>query len=703
MSSKTPPTLPGGIPTEGIAKAQFDAVTVTLEAAGEGMKIPTFDAIAYTGGPMRPNLTPPFPHPVVVDLDGMMFQPEQTPMLRDHDFGRHVGHANSVRVEAGQLFAAGIISGGGPDAIEVVDASGKGFKWKLSIGADLDLKAMEFVPLNNTVQVNGRRVAGPVFVSRRSTLNEISFLTKGADGNTVARIAAQAAGDTPMTFEDYLEARGEDAAALTDDRKARLQAAYNAEYGEPDTSNPEPAPKADPVPAPAPQYASLTAAAVQELQREQVRMVKLQAACAGHPDIFEKAVEGNWDIDRAKDAVDLAKLRAGQPKAPHGIVRDNTLSQAVLEAAVCTSLGLNVEKDYDSATLEAAHSRYRGRIGLQELMLESALANGYQSRSIGSVRNDTEGVMRAAFGDTASMRATEFSTVSLPGIMSNTGNKLIVASYNNVEAAWRTLSSMRTVRDFKAVTSYRLTGNGEYEQLPPDGEIKHGTLGEAEYGNQAKTYAKMFGITRTDIYNDDLGALNGIRRVLGRGSAMAKNTWFWTEFLDNASFFTSGRGNYLEGATTPLSVASLSAAKTQFMQQTDEEGQPIGIQPSILLVPPQLEETAKQLVSAGEIRDGGASGPYFTSNPHVGQYRVVVSQYLANSLYTGYSATAWYLLADPSDLPVIETALLDGRDTPVIESTEADFRNLGMLFRGYDDFGFAKQEYRAGLKVKGAA
>ena len=35
--------------------------------------------------------------------------------------------------------------------------------------------------------------------------------------------------------------------------------------------------------------------------------------------------------------------------------------------------------------------------------------------------------------------------------------------------------------------------------------------------------------------------------------------------------------------------------------------------------------------------------------------------------YTGNSAKAWYLLAEATDLPVIETAFLNGQESPTIE------------------------------------
>jgi hypothetical protein len=80
---------------------------------------------------------------------------------------------------------------------------------------------------------------------------------------------------------------------------------------------------------------------------------------------------------------------------------------------------------------------------------------------------------------------------------------------------------------------------------------------------------------------------------------------------------------------------------------------------------------------------------------------VEVSRYLSNAYYTGYSSKAWYLLADPNDLPVIEVAFLNGQESPTIETAEADFNVLGIQARGFHDFGASLQDPRAGVKSKG--
>jgi hypothetical protein len=75
---------------------------------------------------------------------------------------------------------------------------------------------------------------------------------------------------------------------------------------------------------------------------------------------------------------------------------------------------------------------------------------------------------------------------------------------------------------------------------------------------------------------------------------------------------------------------------------------------------------------------------------------------MSNASYTGYSAAAWYMIADPAEMPVIEIAALNGRVEPVVETADADFNVLGVQMRGYSDIGVALQEYRGGVRADGS-
>jgi len=106
----------------------------------------------------------------------------------------------------------------------------------------------------------------------------------------------------------------------------------------------------------------------------------------------------------------------------------------------------------------------------------------------------------------------------------------------------------------------------------------------------------------------------------------------------------------------------------------------------------RLRLTERLAACLTDPRDTTADTKYPVANPHQGKFRAEVSRYLANTQYTGASAKAWYLLADPKDLPVIEVAFLNGQESPTIETAEADFNRLGVQMRGYHDFGVALQD-----------
>jgi hypothetical protein len=260
---------------------------------------------------------------------------------------------------------------------------------------------------------------------------------------------------------------------------------------------------------------------------------------------------------------------------------------------------------------------------------------------------------------------------------------------SSVDRTWRNITAVRSVTDFKAVTSYRLTGNDQYERIAPGGEIKHGTLGEETYTNRAETYGLMLSIDRTDIINDDLGAITSVPRKLGAGSGKTINDIFWKTFL--------------AGADTVLSIDGPTKAEVAFMDQVDSDGKPLGVMPQVLLVPTALSALGSQLFKSMELRDNTSSAKYPVTNPHQGKFRVEVSRYLGNAAYPGHSSKAWYMLASPADLPAIEVAFLNGQEAPTIETAEQSFNRLGIQMRGYHDFGVALQDPRGGVKSKGEA
>ncbi len=670
-------------PLELTCQMQIEAAEA---AEGKPAALPRFRMTAYTGGPMR---VAGWRYPVIVDLAGLSIPSQNRPIRFGHDAAHGVGHTDSIRVEAGRLIAAGVASRDTPAAKEVVTSSKNGFPWQASIGAAVE--EFEFVKESQKVIVNGKSFEGPLNVVRRSTLGEISFVDLGADGNTSASVQAN------QQEDPIVEANASSSTA----------AAQN-------TPPTVPALPAAPAPAPAPIVAPLTAApvaaaapiaapapVVSELSAEQVRaqalaestrIAAIRRLCGGRlGEIEAKAIGEGWDPTKTE----LEVLRANRSQAPAIHLRDEHVNGTVLEAACALTARLpEPHKSFDEPTLDLANRRFRGGIGLQELLLEAAWANGYSGVNF----RDSRSVMRFAFRPDL---CGGFSTVDIGGILSNVANKFLLEGFFSVERTWRNICAVRNVSDLKTVTSYRLIGADQYEAVQPGGELKHGTLGNESYSNRADTFGLMLGIDRRDVINDDLGAITTVPRKLGRGSGLKINDEFWKCFLNNAAFFTAANKNYITGADTSLSVDGLTKGETSFMDQTDSDGKPIGIMPAILLVPTALSAISTQLYKSLELRDTTASNKYPIANPHQGKFRAEVSRYLSNAKYPGYSSKAWYLLADPNDLPVIEVAFLNGQESPTIETAEADFNVLGIQMRGYHYFGVALQDARGGVKSKG--
>lgn len=668
-----------------------DSAVEWLDAAaadGSKQKPKKFGGTAYSGGILYANL----PFPTVVDIEGMDTSNAAVSLL-DHNPSARVGHITAVDKGANRkVKITGEISASGEAAQMVASDAQSGFPWQFSIAGPITKQ--EFVKAGDKVTVNGRSFTGPIIVARQMLLREVSFVAIGADASTSASFAASASkGVREMEFSQWLAAKGIDESTLPEAASTALKASYESDKGA--------RAKPDSVEIKASGEVVAT-----EFKSMKESLTQLQAAIAEQSriasinslnipaDLKAKAIKDGLNAD----AAELQHLRASRPAGPAIHVAQHNVTGKVLEAAACQALGLKAsEKHYDAQTLEAAHKEFKNRVSLGDILMQAAWSNGYSGRSL---KQDIPGVLRAAF-----------STNDIGDVLSNTANKFALQTYMAVENSWRAISAVRNVQDFKTVTSYRLTGNLQFAKVGAGGKIENGELGNQSYTNSADTYAKMLSITRQDIINDDLSVLSAVPGMIGRGAALKQNEVFWTEFMNNSSFFNAthntagdtGNSNLATGSpASSLSVSGLTAAELLFFSQVDPNGKPLGVMPKILLVPNALNVTATQLMRDTEVRDTTASTKYTTGNPHAGKFNVVRSSYLSNTTITGYSATAWYLLADPMDLPVIEMCFLNGQEVPVIEQAEADFNTLGIQMRGYNDFGVAKQDFRGGVKSTGA-
>lgn len=695
--------------------AAQDCEFALVEAAeGDGPKLRRFSMTAYTGGLLA---VAGYHRPVVVDLSGQSVPRQNMPALRDHDAAQIVGHTEEITASAQRVKAAGVVSGVGEAAQEVIALGANKFPWQVSCGWKVD--AIEFVEAGRSVNVNGRRFDGPIYVARRTTLREVSFVSIGADGNTSATVAASAPDSfievsAMPPFAQWVEAQGFKLDDLSDVQKTSLQATYDAlKAAQPDDDPPaDPPPKAPKKPIHATgentdddPIGGMRAAASAESRR----IATIGKICAAAKDrldadklaeIQATAIDKGWDADRTE----LQILRDERPKGPAIHAHGGESPQAgVIEASLALSAGVPVaavKDQYDEKTLNAAMSREHRGMSITELCHIIARAAGKYIRA-GRLTNES---VRDVFHAERQLQAAGFSTVSLSGILGNVANKALMAAYLAVNRASPAISATRSNSDFKAHSRYRMTQTGAMTKVGPDGELKHVGVSEETFSSQVDTWGGLVALTRKMIVNDDLGAFLQLPRMFGRNAALAIEKEVFTLLLSNpASFFHADNKNLITGASTALSIASLTQLATGFLDQVDANGDPVLVSPAVLLVPSGLSVYAQQLfndTSVNETTTTDKAKP--ASNPHRGLYRPVTSPYLYGKGLTGQSATAFYLFADPADIAAIVVAYLNGNQTPTIESGEMDFSQLGVQWRCYFDFGVGMEDHRGAAKSAGA-
>ena len=649
------------LPPSPIRLVENENAGKILEATGE-QPLPQFTLVAYTGVKVQ---TKDFPCPVVVDLQGIDIPVQKIPVRFEHKSFQGVGHTEKIVIVGVEVLADGVISRDTSWARDVAMSAKNGFPWQASMGGPI--YEAEYIPFGQKVTVNGDVFEGEIYVIRKMTLKEISFVDLGADPNTSAKIEFQyEEGQPPVKNE------------MNTNLETKTEAKVET-----------------PVTAAAPKFDAVQMMA--EFQRnmiiDQRRIAAIEKIGGGKfPDLEAKAIEDGWAVEKfhsefqAKTMPDASKVTVTGTQPHQGGLKPTAL-EAIALATSGSSLAY-LEAQYDAPTLDMI-DKFRG-IGIQEFC--SLACSG---QHLPNPRRDCRGWLEAAF-----------SSVSLPGILSNIANKVLLEGFLLMDDTWKKIAKTASVNNFQRHTRFRMNGQFKFEKVGADGEIKHGQLGEQQFSQQIDTYAIMFGLSRQMIINDDLAAFADMPRSIGVGAGDAISDAVWECILGNPKqadgfdFFSTQHKNLISGAKAGLDVKGLTNAEIKFSEQERAQGRPLGIPAKILLVPTALKVAAETLMKSLTLNETTAENdPKPVMNPHAGKYETVATPYLASKAFPGNSASAWYLFADPRRLPAVEVAFLNGQERPTIERADADFNYMGVLFRGAIDFGVKEQDWRGALKM----
>lgn len=687
-----------------------------IAAASDGDDVRRFKMVAYTGVAMR---VMGFRNPVVVDLSGLAIRAQRTAILKDHSPLLIIGHTTNIQVRSPELFAEGIVSGGGAVAQEFVRAAELGFPWQASVG--VMPTRVEEVRAGERVIVNGREFVGPLDIVRAGTLREISALALGADGDTAVALAAAHTAqhkDASMpTFEQWLETLGLQASALSEDEQKTLRASYDAWKARGASFKLQPKDPPAPVNATGQNQrtdddasdddddtsanpATLRASIANELKL----VAQIRQECGNNLTLAAQAIEENWSLDRVK----LEVLRAGRPTVPNRQQTPVAERAQVLEASMLMSMGVSEKQCgewYGEKTMNAAMSKEHRGAGIHSILFSLIEATEGQV----SYRPGMGGLalVRAGFEADRMLRASGgFTTHSLQTLLNNVANKSALASFMLADKNSVARRICREVdhSDFKTHTRVRLTATGEFKPLNQAGELQHGGVSEETYQNKVKTEGIIYQLTREDLVNDDLQQFNDQPARIGRQGRLKLEKTVFTVLLNNTdNFFSTNNKNNLTGADTAFGIVGLTKAFQAFRDQTDLNGDPILVEPEIVLVPTALWINALEHSRETRVNETTATGkPNVASNPHAGRFEPLTTPYLNSQNIPGSSAATWFTFADPNTLPAMEIAYLRGMRTPTIETGQPDFDTLGIAMRGFWDFGVAKVDHRAANRSVGS-
>jgi hypothetical protein len=273
-----------------------------------------------------------------------------------------------------------------------------------------------------------------------------------------------------------------------------------------------------------------------------------------------------------------------------------------------------------------------------------------------------------------------------PTLLLGAGDRVMQAAFQAAASPLKALARQRNARDFRPMTTVKLSEAPALKKTLEGGEITYGTRGESKETFALATYARIFGISVQAIINDDLGAFANFAGDFSRAAAdvesdllaglLTVNSGNGIDMSDGSPLYTTARGNKAASGD-PISEASLSAARLAMRKMTGLDGKtPIGVVPKHLVVGPEKETEADKMLAVL------ASTETQNVNPFSSKLALLVDPRLPGN--------AWRIF---SDIPTIIMSYLEGQEGPQTSIREG-WDILGTEFRCVLHFGCGIEEWR---------
>jgi ATP-dependent protease ClpP protease subunit len=392
----------------------------------------------------------------------------------------------------------------------------------------------------------------------------------------------------------------------------------------------------------------------------------------------DQTVEQFTDAVLAKLAVDAEPVAGAHSTRVEGMMDEREKFRAGVGKWLAHRMGLDRENDRGN--------QFRG-MRLHDIAAHAIKITG--ARIDGMTASELASKVMAAH-----------TTSDFPYLLADSARKSLQAAYEAFPSTWQMIAANGSVSDFKTISLIKMGTFASLADKPEGAEYVAGTMSEEREQMAAATKGRFIELTREMIINDDLDGFSRMSSMLGRAAARTVNSDVYSVINTNGNLangraiFNTTDGN-LAASGAAISVATLSAGRAAMRKQKDPSGNDyLNIMPRTLLVPVVKEDLAREVVNSTENTDTTGDRK---RNPirDWGPLEVVSDPYLDAS-----SATAWYLIADPMDVPFLEVRFLDGNQTPYIDDTE-EFLTDAIRWKVRLDYGVAANDRRGAYKNAG--
>lgn len=234
--------------------------------------------------------------------------------------------------------------------------------------------------------------------------------------------------------------------------------------------------------------------------------------------------------------------------------------------------------------------------------------------------------------------------IATPGM-----NTKFMEGARELNTSWNQIADL--VPSTQAVETYPWLGNipnfSEFE-----GERKRRKMSEYSTAIANVPFESTIAVKRILLATEQYGKLNTLAQQMGRRfpaflekkvyqtlESAATTTGYDGQYVVDTDHSEGSSGTQSNKGTTALSASSFATARAAMMSFKDDQGEPTGVTPNVIVVPPGLGDTARQILNATELSGGG-------TNVQVGQATVVESAWLSDT-------NNWYLLDTTLDKPII--------------------------------------------------